>query len=113
MEANVRQEQDVTVVTLSGELDASNNQELSEVLDRELGEGRRRFIVDLEGVGFVDSSGIAALVRFYKSVQAGSGEMCLAQPQPPVRRIFELTRLNQVFDIYSDFGEATRHFEAG
>ena len=112
MEAQVRQEQDVTVVTLSGELDATNNQELSEVLDKELGEGRRRFVVDLGGVGFVDSSGIATLVRFYKNVQAGSGEMCLAQPQPPVKRIFELTRLDQVFDIYPDFTEAVRHFEA-
>ena len=101
------------MVTVSGELDATNNQDLSDLLEREFGEGHRNFVVDLGGVGFVDSSGIAALVKFFKSVQAGSGDVCLAQPQPPVKRIFELTRLDQIFDIYPDFTEAVRHFEAG
>jgi anti-sigma B factor antagonist len=108
MELAVHEDQGVTVVGITGELDATNSPQLGQLLDRLLAEGRRRFAIDLKGVNFIDSSGLSTLVRLFKHVRGSAGNLCLADLQPPVRRILELTRLDRAFDIYTDAAAAVR-----
>ena len=71
-----------------------------------LGAGRKYFVVDLGEVSFVDSAGLGALVRLYKRVRIGEGDVRLARVSPNVMQILELTRLNRVFDIFASPQEA-------
>jgi anti-sigma B factor antagonist len=110
MELTVHEDHGVTVVMVSGEVDAGNSAQLGEELDRLLSEGRRRLVIDLGKVGFMDSSGLATLVRYYKRARSNSGDICLASLQPPVRRVFQLTRLDRVFDLHPDVAKAVQRF---
>jgi anti-sigma B factor antagonist len=108
MKIDVRKEGMVTVVRLSGDLDTTNGPRLTEELDRLWTDGGRQFVLDLEGVPFIDSGGLSTLVRLFKRVRGQAGRLGLAALQPPVQRVFELTRLERSFDLYPDVAEALR-----
>jgi anti-sigma B factor antagonist len=80
------------VVALRGELDvtdaASVATALAEVVARD-----RELIIDLAGLDFIDSSGLAALARARKHARQAGGDLLLAAPQRQVLRILALTRL--------------------
>ena len=110
MELSVHDNQGVTVVMVSGEMDAGNSAQLGEELDHLLTEGSRKLVIDLGKVGFMNSSGLAALVRYYKLARSNCGDVSLVVLQPPVRQAFQLTRLERVFDLQPDVARAVQRF---
>jgi anti-sigma B factor antagonist len=93
------------VVVLTGELDVAVAvrvvAELSVVAARE-----RDIIVDLTGLEFIDSSGLAALVRVRRQARHAGGDLLLAAPQRQVLRLLSLTRLIDVFSVHASVDEA-------
>jgi anti-sigma B factor antagonist len=87
-------------------IDAHNSAELKEAILRLIEQGEINIIVQLERVRFIDSSGLGALLSGYKNAAAKSGKLSIANMQQQVLSMFELTRLNRVFDIYADVDEA-------
>jgi anti-sigma B factor antagonist len=95
---------------VSGEMDMGNSSQLGEELDHLLTEGTRKLVIDLGQVGFMNSSGLATLVRYYKLARSNCGDISLAALQPPVRQAFHLTRLDRVFDLQPDVARAVQGF---
>jgi anti-sigma B factor antagonist len=110
MELSVHDNHGVTVVTVSGEMDAGNSTQLGGELDHLLSEGSRKLVIDLGKVGFMDSSGLATLVHYYKLARSNCGDISLAALQPPVRQAFQLSRLDRVFDLQPDVARAVQRF---
>ena len=109
MKHTVRDDRGVAVVEIASELDAARSTELEEVVHRLLTEGQRRFVIDCARVTFLNSAGLAALVRCFKQVRSQAGHVCLAALQPPVRHVIELTRLDRAFELRTDAAEAVQH----
>lgn len=96
-----------TVLKLKEErLDAHNSGELKDRILKLFEEGERDLIVDLHEVEFIDSSGLGALLSGHKNAIQRSAAFALAGLQPRVRSMFELTRLQRVFEIYPGLSEA-------
>lgn len=110
MEINVSKEGDVVVVVVEGDLDASSAPDLRARFEALIGQGENQYVIDLVGVPFMDSSGIAALVNLFKRVRIGAGDVKLCGFQEEVKKVFELTRLNRVFDIFDTRAEAVASF---
>ena len=110
MELSVHENQGVTVIMVSGELDAESSTQLGEELDHLLAEGPRKLVIDLGQVSFMNSSGLATLVRYYKLARSNCGDVSLVVLQPPVRQAFQLTRLERVFDLQPDVARAVQRF---
>jgi len=66
--------------------------------------------VNLEGVDFVDSTGLATLVQGVKNCRQLNGDLRLCSVQQSVRMVFELTRLDKFFEIYLQEEEAVKAF---
>jgi len=94
------------VYVLDERIDAHNSGELKSTLLQIIEQGETQVLVQLEKVRFIDSSGLGALLSGYKNAAAHAGKLALAGVQPQVLSMFELTRLNRVFEIYTDVGEA-------
>jgi anti-sigma B factor antagonist len=110
MELSVYDNHGVTVVMPSGEMDAENSTQLGEELNHLLTEGSRKVVIDLGEVGFMNSSGLATLVRYYKLARSNCGDISLAALQPPVRQVFLLSRLDRVLDLQPDVAKAVQRF---
>lgn len=86
-------------------IDAHNSIELKEILQKAIEQGEVNIVVQLSQVRFVDSSGLGALLSGFKNAAARSGKLVLSNIQNQVLSMFELTRLNRVFEIYTDVNE--------
>jgi anti-sigma B factor antagonist len=96
---------DVTVVDVEGQLIVGNRQELKQKVLEELENGERKFVVDFEKTGYIDSSGLGVLVSLSKKVREQGGELRLANLNEDLKTLFELTKLDTLFHI-SDSREA-------
>lgn len=88
-----------TVLALDGDLDLDTGPGVYLQFQRELLEGRTHFVIDMDGVRFVDSSGLGVLVRCYRDARSRGGEVALQKVQEPIERILEFTRLDSIFRI--------------
>src|ERR671914_717258 len=110
MELTIHDNHGVTVVMVSGEMDAENSTQLGEELDHLLSEGSGKLVIDLGKVDLMNSSGLATLVRCYKLARSNCRDISLAALQPPVRQVFQLSRLDRVFDLQPDVAKAVQRF---
>ncbi len=110
MQIDVTKEGDVVVVTVEGDLDASSAPDLRAKFEELIGQRENQYVIDLTGVPFMDSSGIAALVNLFKRVRIGAGDVKLCGFQEEIEKVFKLTRLDRVFDIFDTRAEAVASF---
>ena len=94
------------VVEVSGEIDVYTAPRLREALVSLVDAGDYRLIVDMEGVEFLDSTGLGVLVGGLKRVRAHDGSIDLVCTQGRILRIFRITGLSKVFNIYDSVDEA-------
>ena len=93
------------VVTLSGELDVADAASVVAALAATVAH-QREIIIDLAGLEFIDSSGLAALARVRKQARRAGGDVLLAAPQHQVLRVLALTRMLEVFCVHASVAEA-------
>ena len=89
----------VTVVDVDGQLIVGNRQELKDLVQRALEAGERRILIDFSRTGYIDSSGLGALVSISKRIREAGGELRLAGLNDDLRSLFELTKLDTLFQI--------------
>jgi len=103
---------DVAVVDFSGKITLGEGSATLRKLVRELvGAGRRKILLNLADVDYIDSSGIGELVGAYTTVRSASGELKLVYLTKRVRDIIQITRLFTVFDVQPDEAAAVRSFD--
>lgn len=91
----------VQVLMLKGRFDAYQTAPVSNWTDNMTAAPPAQLVVNLHGVHFIDSSALATLVKGMKHARQHGGDLVLCNLQDPVRIIFELTRLDKAFKIYS------------
>ena len=95
-----------TVIAVNGEIDVYTAPRLREMLIRLVDEEKYHLIVDMEGVEFLDSTGLGVLVGGLKRVRSHDGGIDLVCTQGRILRIFRITGLNKVFNIFDSVEEA-------
>ncbi len=98
---------EIATVELTGRLDAFQAAPLREILDGHLEVGKTRIIVDLSDVEFVDSAGLAALVKSMKEARERGGDLRLVSPtNENALRVFELSRFDKIFTMADSLADA-------
>jgi anti-sigma B factor antagonist len=100
----------VTVLAPTGRLDVAGAPALKDAVSQAMKNGKPRLVIDLEGVSFVDSSGLGSVVAALKQVRTSQGDLRLAAPNQQVRVVLELTTLDRVFPYYATVEEALSDF---
>ena len=98
MDLNIRHSEDQVVVALRGELDVEDAASAASALIA-LAARNCQIIVDLAGLEFIDSSGLAALVLARRHARQAGGDLLLSAPQRQVLRLLTVTRLIEVFAV--------------
>ena len=95
------------MLPLDGEIDLHVSLSVAASLAKMIEKKPGKIIVDLSRVTYIDSSGLAALIEAMQNVEQYGGQFVLAGLQESVRVIFEIARLDQVFQIFPDAESAT------
>ncbi|MBI2710806.1 MAG: STAS domain-containing protein [Actinobacteria bacterium] len=96
-----------SVLAVTGEVDVATAPRLREQLVELVGSGKNHIVVDLEGVEFLDSTGLGVLVGALKRVRTSDGDLALVCTEPRILKVFEITGLTKVFTIHRSVDEAT------
>ncbi len=99
MSFEVTKHDGITIVDVDGQLIVGNRQELKQKVLAELEKGDRKFLIDFDRTGYIDSSGLGVLVSLSKKIREHGGELRLANLNEDLRTLFELTKLDTLFQI--------------
>jgi anti-sigma B factor antagonist len=103
---------DIPVFHLIGRLDASTSTALEERLGLLLDDGGSRVVFDCEGLAYVSSAGLRVFITTLKSTKACGGGLALARLQNPVRELFRLAGLEELFVLAPTVDEAAERLKS-
>lgn len=106
MKVQVRTADDISIVDCWGEVDLNSSGQLRETLQNEIRSQTPGVLVNLSGVTYMDSSGVASLVEALQTSGETKTRFALFGLQPAVQSVLEMARLNMIFVIFGDEGEA-------
>ena len=96
----------IEVIDVQGEIDMHTAPRLRELLIDLVSKGSYQLVVDLDKVGFLDSTGLGVLVGGLRRVRAHDGSLDLVCTQQRILKIFRITGLTEVFGIYETVDQA-------
>ncbi len=99
MSLQVSKHGDVLIVEVDGQLIVSNRQELKQRVLDEAEAGVRKVLIDFAKAGYIDSSGLGVLVSLAKRLRELGGDLRLANLNDDLQTLFELTKLDSLFQI--------------
>ncbi|HEX9727228.1 MAG TPA: STAS domain-containing protein [Gemmatimonadales bacterium] len=100
----------VVIVGVDGQLIVSNRHELKQKVLDAVADGERKVLVDFAETGYIDSSGLGVLVSLSKRLREEGGELRLSGLNDDLRMLFELTKLDTLFNITDSADEALASF---
>jgi len=95
-------------ITLRGEVDVYTAPKLKEKLIESIEDGCTNIVVDLDGVSFIDSSGLGVLVSALRRARERDGAVRIVCTRENILKIFRITGLDKVFPVFADIAEARK-----
>ena len=97
------------VLYLKGRLDVQSSSKLEEELDALLKEhSNKDFVVDMEGVEYLSSTGLRILITLMRNLKDKGRELRLSSLKEPVKKVFDIVQLDEMFAIYDSLDEALK-----
>ena len=107
-----RKTDSVRIIKITGRLDPGEGpDQLFDMVQRFLEEEELEFLLDLRSVTYVSSTGVGSIIKSYRSVLKQKGHLKVLSPSQSVRNILAISKLDGVFEIFSDESEALASFK--
>ena len=102
---------DVTILDLKGKMTLGEGDELlKDKINSLLASGKRKLVLNLEGVPYIDSAGLGEIVRTYTTVSRQGGSLKLLNLTKRIEDLLAITKLLTVFETYDTEQEAVKSF---
>ncbi len=101
-----RVDEDTQALDLEGEVDVYTAPGLRQEIMDQVDGGVKHLLVNLAKVEYLDSTGLGILIGGVKRIKEQGGSLRLVGPSPRISRIFEITGLNKIFDVYGTEADA-------
>ena len=100
------------LMSLTGDVDMNSSPDVRSTIGELFRQGSgRALLINLSGVRYMDSSGIATLVEAMQNCMKKGMKLRLVEPSPSVRDVFEMARLASIFEIVPDANDALKGLE--
>jgi anti-sigma B factor antagonist len=100
----------VTVCYVEGEIDINSSPDVKKAFDKLVSNKTPKIVINLSKVSYVDSSGLATLVEILKNMRSYGGRMRLSNMSTKIKSLFEITKLEKLFEIMPSEEEALSKF---
>ena len=106
MELKIRKNGEIYNIDVNGEMDLYNSYKLKELVMKMLEKNVKKFIINLEQVDYIDSSGIGALIFICSTIKKMNLKLSISNVHGSVKKVIELTKLMGYFPISNSVEEA-------
>jgi anti-sigma B factor antagonist len=111
MQIDERQVGEVMILDLKGKMTLGEGDELlKDKINSVVSQGRKKLLLNLEGVPYIDSAGLGEIVRTYTTVSKQGGKLKLLNLTKRIQDLLAITKLVTVFEIYESEDEAVKSF---
>jgi len=102
---------DVSRINLKGRFDAYTSDSVEKFLRERIEKGRSQFVLNMENVSFISSAGLRVVIIIARELRnEHKGDLHIAVLQPTVKRVFEISGLDNILKIFDDEQTATTAF---
>ena len=101
-------DKEISIVEVQGEIDVYTSSWVKEAIADFIQRGNYHIIINLEGVRYIDSTGLGVLIGALKRVREKEGSISLICTNPQIKKIFNITGLVKIFQIYKSEEEAIK-----
>jgi len=108
MQMKMENKNDVLVCYIDGDIDIHSSPDVKKIFDKLAKDKVQKVVINLASVNYVDSSGLATLVSALKGVKSFGGKLRLVNLSSKVKGLFEITKLDKLFDIKDNEEEALK-----
>lgn len=93
-------------IEINGEIDVYTSPKVKEIINELIEKGNYQLVINLEGVRYIDSTGLGVLIGALKKVREKNGAINLVCNNPQIKKIFNITGLVKIFGIFKTEEEA-------
>lgn len=110
MQINIEKNDDIAVLRCKGSIDADSIALFKKRTGELFDSGMSKFVLDATEVAFIDSMGLGAMISLLRRTRERKGDLKIFGLTRDVKEIFEITRLNKLFDVCKDGNDACKKF---
>lgn len=112
MKFKTKEKNSITIISLEGNvLGGTDANLLNELLHKLVDQGKRKIVLDLKSVKLMNSSGLGMLIAGLTTMKNASGNLKLASPSNKIQNLLIVTKLVNIFEIYSSVKEAVESYK--
>ncbi|MDD1719422.1 MAG: STAS domain-containing protein [Methanoregulaceae archaeon] len=106
MEVRKFNKQSFVLIEVSGRVDTTSAPDLETEINRLIGEGNRRLLLNMSDVAYISSGGLRVLLATAKKLRGDNDRLGLCSPSPEVNKILKLAGFTSIFPIYAHEDDA-------
>ena len=110
MKTEVKHEENITTVAVSGSVDALTAPDLARAIVDQIAEGRVYLVVDLTGVEFMSSAGLRTLLGAVKESRSQGGDLRIASANPGIDKVLKMSGFNNIAKVFTSNADAVASF---
>lgn len=110
MELTGKKSGDITILGITGRLDAYSAAEVEQKLDSVIEGGCVKMVLNLEGLEYISSSGLRVFLAQLKKVRKQQGDLKLAGMKPNIKEVFDIAGFTQLFNLFESEDAANSSF---
>lgn len=110
MKTEVQHENNSSIITVTGSVDALTATELSKVLSNQIAEGHSNLVVDLIGVEFMSSAGLRTLLGAVKEARSHGGDLRITSTNPGIDKVLKMSGFHNIAKVFPSQAEAVSSF---
>jgi anti-sigma B factor antagonist len=111
MKIDEEKKEDIIIASISGEINIDTSPELRKTFDQHTGQGIKKVIINCQNLTYIDSSGLATLIELLQRLKKENGELKICNLTDKVKSVFEVTKLDKLFDICPNQEQAVERFK--
>ena len=111
MEIKLRKNSSIYIIDITGEMDLYNSHTLKEIVERMIQKNIKHYVINLEQVNYIDSTGIGALIHVFSAIKKANMHMKIANIHGTVKRVIELTKLVGYLPIVNSVEDAVNQLK--
>ena len=110
MKAEVKHENNITTISVSGSVDALTAAELTNTINNQIEDGHVNLVVDLAGLEFMSSAGLRTLLGAVKETRSKGGDLRIVSTNPGIDKVLKMSGFHNIAKVFTAQAEAVASF---
>lgn len=110
METDIKQENNITTISVKGSVDALTAAELTNTMNKQVEDGHVNLIVDLTGLAFMSSAGLRSLLGAVKETRTHGGDLRIVSTNPGIDKVLKMSGFHNIAKVFTSQADALASF---